>query len=188
MSLKKEVGELLGKGASLIVVAETLGIDVPTLLDMQQDPEVRMYIQKKASERLTNALDMDEFASEVEQKALIRLSSAIDRETDARKLAAIYQVMNKSSKRVVKPEEKGLQGGGDTVVNLVLPSSHVERRRPAAPTYEVDAMGQVTSVDGRQLQTMDATKVKQLAVKTNDRLATMLEQAKEPQHVRLEDL
>ncbi len=189
LDLKEQIAELMTKGATPQVVGATLGLDVSSILDVLNDPVVRTKLRTAAAERLQSALEMDELATQVESIALARLVTATSRETDPRKLVAVYTAMNKGSKRVAKPEEAGLQGSGDVVVNLVLPSSAVARREQEKEVvYEMDATGNVVSIEGKSLQTMDATNVLKLAQSASPVIRDLTVSKGATSVIRMEDL
>lgn len=186
--LKKQIADLMTNGATPQVIGATLGLDVSAILDVLRDPIVLHKMREAAAERLSNALDMDNLATNIEALALARMYDATARESDPRKLVAIYTAMNKGSKRVAKPEEAGL-GQGDVVVNLVLPQSAVDRRaKEKEVVYEMDAAGQVVSVDGVSLQTMDANNVLKLAQAASPKIQDMTLSKGSASIVRMEDI
>lgn len=187
MSLAEQVAEMLGRGADVRQVTQAFGIDNQTLYDLISTPEYKAKVREMTVSRFTRALQLDDVAVQAEEKVLVRLYNAIDLENDPAKLAKIYQILNKSGKRINKPEEQGLRQ--DEVAVVVLPTSVAESYKPVE--YEVDAQGQVVSVDGRALVTMGSTGVKQLAARMNPRLAEIFEEqaaVKAISEVRLEDL
>lgn len=189
--LKSQIADLIAQGAQPQLVAATLGLDVSAILDVLQDPIVMHKLRSRAAERLQQALDMDELATTVESIALARLVDAASMERDPRKLVAIYTAMNKGGKRVAKPEEAGLSEAGDVVVNLVLPASAVARREKEvqeAVVYEMDAAGQVVSVGGQSMQTMDATNVLKLAQQASPLIAELSVSKGQASIVRMEDI
>lgn len=186
--LKKQIADLMTNGATPQVIGATLGLDVSAVLDVLGDPIVKHAIRAAAAERLENALNMDNLATNIEALALARMYDATARESDPRKLVAIYTAMNKGSKRVPKPEDAGLSQG-DTIINLVLPQSAVERRaQEKEVAYEMDAAGQVVSVDGVSLQTMDANRVLQLAQLASPKIQDMTLSKGSASIVRMEDI
>lgn len=187
MSAKQTVAKLLADGASVSVISETLGLDTGTILALLDDPEVRIAYRQAAAERLNKSLEIDHLITLTEEKALCRLHGALDTETDARKLATVFSLLNKASRRVERPEERGLSDEG-TVVNLVLPAGHVERRQRKEVEYKLDANNQVVEVDGKALVTMDGNQVKQLAAASNPRLAELLKTHAGSHVITLEDL
>lgn len=185
---KAVVIDMMCKGASPQLIATTMGLDITAILDIMHDPVARVSMANASSARLTQALDIDDLATQAEALTIARLYDAIAKESDTKRLASTFQILNKSNKRVLKPEEAGLaNNGADVTVNLVLPARAVERRRTEVD-YEMDAMGQVVSVDGRSLVTMNSTNVLQLAKKASPQIAALSEQKGEQAIVRMEDL
>ena len=173
--------ELLLKNVTPEEVALTIGCDVSYVMGLQQDPEFNSTLVQKRTGHVIEKHDRDSAIDSLETIALGRLLETLPSETNTRVIIQAFNTLNGAKRRSAN---EGKINTGGTVVELHMPTfisnSRVE--------YQKDQQGQVVSIGGRRLETIDTKVLLEEATLMSPSIRKMVEDRESMEKLDIDDL
>lgn len=151
-AMQEKIVEMLGAGVTPVQVARAVGCEESYVSQILAVPELHGRITELRAVRAAQYIEHDDTIEEMEKRALVRLSNAIDFLRPMEALKA-FQVLNSAKKKSDAASRQDVPTS--TVVNINLPAAAITQ-------FKLTSDKQVIEVDGRSMATMPAAKVAQM--------------------------
>lgn len=179
--VRQTVMELLLKNVSPEEVALTVGCDVAYVLGLQSDPTFHTTLVQARTGQVIEKHDRDASIDTLETIALSRLVDTLPTETNTRVLIQAFNTLN-GAKRRSQNEHRSQQGA--TVVELHMPAFITQQN----VTFQKDHQGQVVSVGGRRLETIDTATLLEEASGESESIKNILADRDSMEQLSVDDL